>query len=43
MAKGKSRRGGQDTKQRQRKPEFVPVPSFNTGLTVETKPKAEQN
>ncbi|EAV41261.1 hypothetical protein [Roseibium aggregatum] len=42
MAKGKSRRGKEDRKPKQKKTKPVPAPSFSKGLTIETVPKAKK-
>lgn len=43
MAKGKSRRGRENKKPKQKKAETVPAASFSTGLSIGTKPKAKKN
>lgn len=42
MAKGQNRRGREDKKPKQKKAEPAPVPSFNKGLTIDTKPKPKK-
>ena len=42
MAKGKSRRGREDRKPKQKKTKPVPLPSFSKGLSIETSPKAKK-
>lgn len=42
MAKGKSRRGREDKKPKQKKADPAPAPSFSKGLTIDTKPKGKK-
>lgn len=42
MAKGKSRRGREDKKPKQKKIEPAPTPSFSKGLTIDSKPPGKK-
>lgn len=43
MAKGKSRRGREEKKPKQKKAEAAPVASFNTSLNIGKKPTPKKN
>lgn len=43
MAKGRSRRGKEDRKPKQKKTKPAPSPSFGKVLSIETSPKAKKN